>query len=164
MTTVLWWVTLLFYDRARPDNWASNPLLAFDEKPVADALLSVQSLLAIAALVGVVVALRQRWMRSSRTQRQVLVPVYAAAVVLAALLSLSLVADVTPMPNSVERVIDIAGLVSLMMVPFAFLGGLLRMRLTRRARCRSWWRACPRARTAAAGCATRWPTPSATRG
>ena len=127
---MLWWVTLLFYD-SRPDNWASNPLQAFDEKPVADALLSVQSLLAIAALVGVVVALRQRWMRSSRTQRQVLVPVYAAAVVLAALLSLSLVADVTPVPNSVERAVDIAGLVSLMMVPFAFLGGLLRMRLTR---------------------------------
>ncbi len=130
MTTVLWWVTLLFYD-TRPDNWASNPLQAFDDKPVADALLSVQSLLAIAALVGVVVALRQRWMRSSRTQRQVLVPVYAAAVVLAALLSLSLVADVTPVPNSVERAVDVAGLVSLMMVPFAFLGGLLRMRLTR---------------------------------
>ncbi len=105
--------------------------MAFDDQSVADTLLSIQSLLAIVAVLGVLVALRRRWVRSSRTQRQVLVPVYAAAAVLASLLLLSLVADVTPVPTNVETAIDVAGLVSLMMVPFAFLGGLLRMRLTR---------------------------------
>ena len=125
LTTVLWWTILLFYDSTR-DEWASNPLLAFDNQSVADTLLSIQSLLAIGAVLGVLLALRRRWVRSSRPQRQVLVPVYAAAAVLASLLLLSLVGDVTPMPDNVETAIDVAGLVSLMMVPFAFLGGLLR--------------------------------------
>ena len=130
ITTLLWWTIILFYDSTR-DDWASNPLLAFDNQSVADTLLSIQSLLAIAAVLGVLFALRRRWLRSSRTQRQVLVPVYGAAAVLASLLLLSLIGDVTPMPDTVETAIDVAGLVSLMMVPFAFLGGLLRMRLTR---------------------------------
>ena len=78
-------------------------------------------------MLGVLVALRRRWVRSSRTQRQVLVPVYGAAAVLAVAPARSLVggrdADARP---TVETAIDVAGLVSLMMVPFAFLGGLLR--------------------------------------
>ena len=127
---MLWWTILLFYDTTR-DEWPSNPLLAFDNQSVADTLLAIQSVLAIVAVLGVLVALRRRWIGSSRPQRQVLVPVYAAAAVLAFLLFVSLVGNITPMPDDVETAIDVAGLVSLMTVPFAFLGGLLRLRLTR---------------------------------
>ncbi len=130
LTTVLWWTIVLFYDTTR-DDWASNPLLAFDRQSVADTLLSIQSLLAIVAVLGVLTVLWRQWTPSSRSQRQVLAPVYGAAALLASLLLLSLVGDVTPMPDGVETAIDVAGLVSLVLVPFAFLGGLLRMRLTR---------------------------------
>ena len=47
-TTVLWWVILLFYDTTR-DEWASNPLMAFDDQGTADTLLAIQSVLALGA-------------------------------------------------------------------------------------------------------------------
>ena len=45
LTTVLWWVILLFYDTTR-DQWAANPIMAFDDQSTADTLLSIQSSLA----------------------------------------------------------------------------------------------------------------------
>ncbi|HEU0023512.1 MAG TPA: sensor histidine kinase [Thermoleophilaceae bacterium] len=130
LTTVLWWVILLFYDTSR-DDWASNPIQAFDDQSVADALLSIQSALAIVAILGVPIVLRRRWQRAGPTQRQVLAPVYAVAALLMSLLLVSLVADLTSIPDPVESVIDIAGLTSLVLIPFGFLAGLLRSRLSR---------------------------------
>jgi signal transduction histidine kinase len=130
LTTVLWWVILLFYDTTR-DDWASNPLNAFDDDSVADLLLGIQSALAIVAILMVPMILHRRWRRASGTQRQVLAPVYAAAATLMTLLLLSLLADLTGPDGTIEDSIDIAGLVSLVAIPFAFLFGLLRSRLSR---------------------------------
>ena len=129
ITTVLWWVILLFYDPTR-DAWASNPLNAFDDDQIADFLIGLQSALAIVAVLLVPVILRRRWNRASRGQRQVLEPVYLAAAVLMTLLLLSLIADFTGPNGTVEDSIDIAGLVSLATIPFAFLVGLMRSRLS----------------------------------
>ena len=130
LTTVLWWVILLFYDTTR-DDWASNPIMAFHDQSTADLLLSVQSALAIVAVLCVPVILSRRWRHAGGPLRQVLTPVYAVAAVLMVLLLLSLTADLGALPNSVETAVDIAGLVSLLCIPFAFLGGLLRSRLSR---------------------------------
>ena len=63
--------------------------------------------------------------------RQVLAPVTSPASVLMVLLLLTLIADLSGLSDEVEVVFDVAGLVSLVLIPFAFLGGLLRSRLSR---------------------------------
>ena len=130
LTTVLQWTILLFYDTTR-DSSTSNPLLAFDDQSVADALISIQAVLAIVAILGVPVVLRRRWRRAGPTVRQVLAPVYGAAGLLMLLLLVTLVADLGAVGDDVESAFDVAGLVSLVLIPFAFLGGLLRSRLSR---------------------------------
>ena len=47
------------------------------------------------------------------------------------LLLTTLIADLSGLSDEVEVVIDVAGLVTLVAIPFAFLGGLLRSRLSR---------------------------------
>jgi signal transduction histidine kinase len=106
-------------------------LLAFDDQSVADALIVTQSALAMVAILGVPVVLWRRWRRAGRTLRQVLAPVYGAAVLLMLLLLITLVADMGALTDDVEAAFDIAGLVSLVLIPFAFIGGLLRSRLSR---------------------------------
>ena len=130
LTTVLWWAILLFYDTTR-DEWASNPIMAFHDQSVADTLLAVQSSLGIIAVLGVPVVLWRRWQRAGGPLRQVLTPVYGATAALMGLLLLTLSADLGAFPNSVETAADVARLVSLVCIPFAFLGGLLRSRLSR---------------------------------
>jgi signal transduction histidine kinase len=129
-TTGLLWAILLVYDTTRDDS-ARNPIMAWDRQSLADVLLDVQSVLAIVAVTGTSVVLWRRWRGSARVQRQVLAPVYGTAALLIVLLLLSLVANFGVIPDAVETVIDVAGLVCLVLVPFAFLGGLLRSRLTR---------------------------------
>ena len=65
--------------RQHAGRTTSNPLLAFDDQSVADALISIQAVLAIVAILAVPVVLRRRWRRAGRTVRQVLAPVYGAA-------------------------------------------------------------------------------------
>ena len=130
VTTVLWWTILLFYDTTR-DDWASNPLMAFDDQGTADTLLGIQSVLALGLTIAVPFVLRQRWLSAGRQMRQVLAPVYITASVLMVLLLITLIADLSGLSDEVEVVIDVAGLVSLVLIPFAFLGGLLRSRLSR---------------------------------
>ena len=129
-TTVLWWAILLFYDTTR-DDWASNPLMAFDDQGTADTLLAIQSVLALGLTIAVPFVLRQRWLSAGRPMRQVLAPVYITASVLMVLLLITLIADLSGLSDEVEVVIDVAGLVTLVLIPFAFLGGLLRSRLSR---------------------------------
>jgi signal transduction histidine kinase len=129
-TTVLWWVILLFYDTTR-DEWASNPLMAFDDQGTADTLLAIQSVLALGLTIAVPFVLRQRWLGAGRPMRQVLAPVYITASVLMVLLLITLIADLSGLSDDIEVVIDVAGLVTLVAIPFAFLGGLLRSRLSR---------------------------------
>jgi hypothetical protein len=130
VTTVLWWVILLFYDSTR-DTWATNPINAFDDDRVADFLIGAQSALGLVALMMIPLILRRRWERASGAQRQVLVPVYVAASILVALLTLTLVADLVGVSGTAEKAADIAGLVALAAIPFAFLFGLMRSRLSR---------------------------------
>jgi signal transduction histidine kinase len=61
----------------------------------------------------------------------VLGPLYLTAAMLMVLLTGSLVADFGLIPDRVETAMDVGGLVCLLLIPFAFLGGLLRTRLTR---------------------------------
>ncbi len=129
-TTVLWWTILLFYDTTR-DDWASNPIMAFDDQGTADTLLAMQSVLALGLTIAVPFVLRQRWLSAGRPMRQVLAPVYITASVLMFLLLVTLIADLSGLSDEVEVVIDVAGLVTLVAIPFAFLGGLLRSRLSR---------------------------------
>jgi len=129
ITTVLYWTILLFYDTTR-DEWPDNPIQVFEDQSAADALLNLQSVLAIVAILGVPVVLWRQWKRASPAQHAVLAPVYGIAAVLMVMLVASLVADFGVMSNDLESAIDIAGLICLVLVPFAFLAGLARNRLS----------------------------------
>ena len=111
VTTVLWWTILLFYDTTR-DDWASNPIMAFDDQGTADTLLAIQSVLALGLTIAVPFVLRQRWLSAGRPMRQVLAPVYITASVLMLLLLTTLIADLSGLSDEVEVVIDVAGLVT----------------------------------------------------
>ena len=133
-TTVLQWAILFFVDTRRDEvcgGCPANPLQAVDDQSVADALIGVQALLGIVLLVGVAFVLWRHWRSAGPSQRRVLGPVLASGLLVALFIGLSLVWDLTGFSDPVEAALDVAGLVALASIPFAFLVGLLRSRFSR---------------------------------
>jgi signal transduction histidine kinase len=132
-TTVLQWAIVLFADTTRDEvcsDCPENPLLAVDDQSVADVLIACQSIVGIALLAGVTFLLWRRWRAAGPSQRRVLGPVLASGALVAVCLGLSLIWDLTGFSDSIEDGIDVAGLVSLASIPFAFLAGIMRSRLS----------------------------------
>ena len=136
-TTAVHALGLLFLETGTPDECAdcpANPLLVAEEPAVADAIFGVQSLIGIAGVTAIAILLVHRWRGASSAYRSALTPVLAAGVVTASLLALSLVGDVTGIPDATaEDVVDALGAAAMASVPFAFLVGLLSSRLSRAA-------------------------------
>ena len=133
-TTVLQVAGLLFVDTTRDEicgDCPANPMQAFDNQDVADALIGFQSVLAISLLVGVGFVLWKRWREAGPSQRRVLGPVFGTGLLVALFVALSLLWDLTGFSDSVELAIDIAGLIAITSIPFGFLVGLLRSRFSR---------------------------------
>ena len=151
--------------RHQADDWASNPMQAFDEESMAD----------VAALRSELAGHRSRWSASRASCRaaggarlarsaQVLTPVYAGGGgARGAPRRSSLVGDVAPMPELRGDGHRHRRPREPHLVPFAFLGGPAAQPALARRRGERAGGAAVRARPAAAGCATRWPTRSATR-
>jgi signal transduction histidine kinase len=139
VTTVLHTSWVLFYDTTRDGcGCPENPLLIERDDSLADGLASVASGVGAVGLTALTVVLVRRWRRASAPQRHALVPVLALGAVLGVLLVVSLVGDVTGAPDGVlEDDVDLLGLIVLTCIPFAFLAGLLRSRLSRDAAVRA---------------------------
>jgi signal transduction histidine kinase len=136
-TTAIQVLGVLFLETGSGDECRgcpANPLLISENTGLADAIFGVQSLIGVVGVTGIAVLLVRRWRRASSAYRSALTPVLAAGVVTASLLILSLLADVTGIPNgTAEDVVDALGAAAMASVPFAFLVGLLNSRLSRAA-------------------------------
>jgi signal transduction histidine kinase len=113
--------------KARP-----NPIVLWPSDTAFDILAAVQSAVSVVALAAIGWLLAQRWRRASTAQRHVVTPVYGAAVLLVTTLILTLIADIfADQFATVENAVDVIGRLALAFVPFGFLIGLVRSRLSR---------------------------------
>ena len=128
-----WAVTPFIDPHDFPDckNCPDNPLLISGDKGLSDLLLGVQTFLAVAALAGVVVVLVRRYRASPPAQRRTLGPVLWAGGLAMIATAVQLAVSSAGVDDAVNRALYIASLTVLATVPFAFLFGLLRSRLTR---------------------------------
>jgi signal transduction histidine kinase len=134
VVTVAQWALIPFLDpHDFPDcaNCPDNPLLVNGDKGLADLLLGVQTFLAVAALTGVVVVLVRRYRAAPPAQRRTLGPVLWAGGLGMIATAVQLAVSSAGVEDAVAQGLYIASLTVLATVPFAFLFGLLRSRLTR---------------------------------
>jgi signal transduction histidine kinase len=126
---------ILFLDTGKPQtclDCPENPLMIAEQPAVADAFGITLATIGVVGVVGVAIVLVRRWRRASSAYRSALAPVLAAGIATALLLVLSLLGDVTGFPDgTAEDVIDVLGAAAMASIPFAFLAGLLRSRLSR---------------------------------
>ncbi len=127
---------LLFQAFPDPDlclNCPENPLLLVDSETVADIFLLLQALIVVPAVVGLLVLLVRRWQGASDAQRGTFVPVLWAGGAVMALLALQLIGLAFNLNGPITGAIVPLILIAFLLVPFAFLAGLLRTHLSREA-------------------------------
>ena len=134
-TTVMQVIGVLFLNTADPDvcnDCPANPLLISDQEVVSGIAFGLQALIGAFGVTAIAILLVRRWRSASPALRSALAPVLLAGVVTAILLTLSLVGDITGVPDdAAEDVIDLLGAAAICSVPCAFLVGLLHSRLSR---------------------------------
>jgi signal transduction histidine kinase len=132
--TVMQWAPLPFLQfstTAHCHRCPVNPLLASDQRHVADLLEKAQSVIAVVIILGLIVALVRRWRRFPAVQRQGLAPVLWTGAIALVVLSGALAAKLGGTEAPSVATIYLVGLLPLAAVPYAFLAGLMRSRVTR---------------------------------
>ena len=135
-TTALHWVLVPFLDTSDSewcDTCPDNALQVSDSETAEGVIASVQALIGLTLLAATTWILWRRWRDASADERRALGPVLVTGGLIAALLGLTLLWDITGLNDDVEYAIDIAGLVAFTAIPFAFLAGLLRSRVSQAA-------------------------------
>lgn len=135
VATVLWLPFLVVFDPRGhdcdtcPDNLlqVTHDHTAFD---IANGTLTVA---AIAVILGVVAILFGRWRRASRRERGAQAPVLWAGIAMIVLLALTLLTDLASPDSDLPEVISLAALLPFASIPFAFLAGLMKSRVSRAA-------------------------------
>lgn len=134
-TTVMVLLSNLFLDTRDPDvctGCPTNPLMIADNPTVSGIIVGVQALIGIFGLTAVAILLVRRWRSASTANRRALAPVLLAGTLAALFLGLSLIGDIADVPDgTAEDLIDVLAAASMAAVPFGFLFGLLRSRLSR---------------------------------
>ena len=132
--TVLQLASFVFDDTtasyANCKDCPSNPILISGSKSLYDVTNDLQALCALVVLVGLVVVLHRRWQGSAAGQRRALSPVLAAGALTLSFLVLGMLAGAFGADPVSEGAV-VATLTALVLVPFAFLAGLLRSRLSK---------------------------------
>jgi signal transduction histidine kinase len=108
-----------------------NLMLVVDSPTAADLLGLLQALIGVGAMVGLLVLLVRRWQGSSDAQRGTFAPVLWAGGVVMLLMAMQLAGFAFGFNEVASGVIVPLMLVAFLLVPFAFLAGLLRTRLSR---------------------------------
>jgi signal transduction histidine kinase len=124
------WISLF---RKGCDCGVSNPprnvLFIAEHKAVADAIDIVGNVIAVALTIAVAVILFQRWRRATSVQRRSLAPVLLTGALFAVGLALGAVADIAGNSGSIGT--SGPALVCFILLPYAFLVGLMRSRYSR---------------------------------
>ena len=110
-------------------NCPPNAFLVVDSHRTAELITGVFNVVGLVAFAGVLVVLALRWRRASAARRRVLAPVYVSGGAAAAFLGLAFAVSIaTTLAGNVFWVI---ALVCFIALPFCFVYGLLRGRLSR---------------------------------
>jgi signal transduction histidine kinase len=109
----------------------ANPLLLTDSQTPYEIHNAIQTLLAIAVLTGLVIALVRRWRTWTEGRRRQFAPVLWAGGLSLSLLSVQLALQVLGAPQAVCAAVFFTALIPFAFIPFAFLAGLLRSRISR---------------------------------
>jgi signal transduction histidine kinase len=118
-------------EKERCDGCPDNPFLVTDSSTPYDVHSAIQSLLGVAVLVGLVVALVRRWRGWSEARRRQFAPVLWAGGLSFSLLAVMLLVEVSGVSEPLRQGIFFASLIPFAAIPFAFLFGLLRSRISR---------------------------------
>jgi signal transduction histidine kinase len=131
--TVIQLPTVLFADTTDPDvcGCAANPVLIKSGASLYDPANVLQAAFAVAVMVGLIVALVRRWRRWPPATRRAFAPVLWAGGAMLALTALRVGSSAAGAGDAVEVVLFVAALVPFAAIPFAFLLGLLRTRMSR---------------------------------
>jgi signal transduction histidine kinase len=109
-----------------------NSFLIADEKSLSDAFAVAMYVVFALVALGVLVSLARRWARATAVQRRALVAVMFAGGALAVLLfAAATVVPITGPDPTLAGVIGIGALVPFGLVPYVFVGSLLRARVVR---------------------------------
>jgi signal transduction histidine kinase len=111
------------------DSCPDNVILIHDSEAVVTATATVLNLIGAVVIGAMVVVLVRRWRRATPPQRRFLVPVYSASIALALLLIATVVLDAGGFDSTATDVIWIAAMVPFGLVPYLFLGTLIRTRV-----------------------------------
>ena len=135
-TTVIPWIAVLFHQTSDHNEYCdgcpANPIVISDQLGFAEFMFGLQAVIGVIGITGIAILLVRRWRASTASYRSAFAPVLAAGIATLVLLGVSLFADVSSAPDGdLEDAIDFASLIAFATIPFAFLGGLLRSRLSR---------------------------------
>ena len=119
----------LFEKKKTCSTCPGNAFLVHDSHKAADVLQAVFSVLGIAAFASLLLVLALRWRRASPARRRVLAPVYVSGGGAAVFLVLGF--SVSFASSAAGNVFWALGLACFIALPFCFVGGLLRWRLSR---------------------------------
>jgi signal transduction histidine kinase len=111
------------------DGCPDNVLLVHSYPSLVTTLSTILNLFGAVLVTGVLVVLVKRWRRASPAQRRFLVPVYSAGVAVLFLLIVLVVLQAGGLGNGALDAIWLAAMVPFALVPFLFLGTLVRTRM-----------------------------------
>jgi len=126
------WV--LFFETPSDDceRCPRNPILVADERGLADLLAGIQSLLAVPLLIAVAVVVIRRRRAARGAERDALAPMIWAGAAVFAVVAFQLAANIAGR-QGIGQVLFFVSLIAVAAVPYAFLVGLLRSRISRAA-------------------------------
>ena len=111
------------------DDCPDNVLLVHDNETLVTVIGAILNLMGAALIAAMVVVLVRRWLRATASQRRFLVPVYSAGVALAIVLIVSVLLNAGGLEAGTSDAVWIASTVPFGLVPYLFLGTLIRARV-----------------------------------
>ena len=127
--TVGHWSAVMFQNTVR-QGAPRNPILVADDVAVVVTLYRLRFTVGVILLVALAVILIGRWRKASLSQRRALAPVFISGGLAMGLMGVWYLASLARLPDSVVDLLWEVRVVALAVVPFAFLGGLLRSRVS----------------------------------
>jgi signal transduction histidine kinase len=126
--TVGHWTAVLFQNTIR-QGLPRNPLLISDQRDFVVVLYRARFVLGVVLLIALGTILIRRWRAATPSQRHALTPVLLSGGFVMGILGAWYLGPFVGMPETVRNFLWESRVVALAVVPFAFLGGLLRSRV-----------------------------------